>query len=221
MAAPARSGHDAAGHPDAYRPEGGDRADHGEPDPRTRLSAFSFAVERDWIDANPAFRIAKPADEKSRDRVLSRDELRELWTALHQIEAKDANGRKLPRLSQTLNDAFIVTIEEETKQGDGRPLCESGTPRLCQIFEKSHKLSRSATRKPPREKIPEGQRSCSLSQTRSADAPRRTEGTIRCPSLIFRPSCLAATLSVTRGSVEEEAYAVRRNRYAPCTRRIC
>jgi integrase len=54
---------------------------------------FSFAVERDWIEANPALRIVKPGDEKSRDRVLSRDELRELWTALHETEAKDPNGK--------------------------------------------------------------------------------------------------------------------------------
>jgi integrase len=71
---------------------------------------FSFAIERDWIEANPALRIVKPGDEKSRDRVLSRDELRELWAARHQTEAKDANGRKLRRLSQTLNDAFIVML---------------------------------------------------------------------------------------------------------------
>ena len=71
---------------------------------------FSFAVERDWIEANPALRIGKPADERSRDRVLSREELRELWTALHQTEARDADGQLLPRLSQTLNDAFIVML---------------------------------------------------------------------------------------------------------------
>jgi site-specific recombinase XerD len=71
---------------------------------------FSFAVERDWIEANPGLRIVKPADEKGRDRVVSRDELRELWTALHETEAKDANGKALPRLSQTLNDAFIVML---------------------------------------------------------------------------------------------------------------
>jgi integrase len=71
---------------------------------------FSFAVERDWIEANPALRIGKPAEREERDRVLSRDELRELWTALHQTEAKDADGRWLPRLSQTLNDALIVML---------------------------------------------------------------------------------------------------------------
>lgn len=79
---------------------------------------FSFAVERDWIEANPALRIVKPADEKTRDRVLSRDELRELWTALHQTEAKDANGKNLPRLSQTLNDAFIVMVLTAQRCGE-------------------------------------------------------------------------------------------------------
>jgi integrase len=79
---------------------------------------FSFAVERDWIEANPALRILKPAGEKSRDRVLSRDELRELWAALHQTETKDANGRKLPRLSQTLNDAFIVMLLTAQRCGE-------------------------------------------------------------------------------------------------------
>jgi len=79
---------------------------------------FSFAVERDWIEANPALRIVKPGDEKSRDRVLSRDELRELWIALHQTEAKDANGKSLPRLSQTLNDAFIVMLLTAPRCGE-------------------------------------------------------------------------------------------------------
>ena len=79
---------------------------------------FSFAVERDWIEANPALRIVKPGDEKSRDRVLSREELRELWPALHQTEAQDADGRRLPRLSQTLNDAFIVMLLTAQRCGE-------------------------------------------------------------------------------------------------------
>src|SRR5262249_1417747 len=64
-----------------------------------RTSAlFTFAVDQDWIEANPAWRIKKPGRERSRDRVLTRDELRELWTALHQTEAIDADGKPLPRL---------------------------------------------------------------------------------------------------------------------------
>src|SRR5207249_550140 len=79
---------------------------------------FSFAVERDWIDANPAFRIRKPGEEKSRDRVLSRNELRELWTAVHQTEANDGEGKPLPRLSKTLNDAFIVMLLTAQRSGE-------------------------------------------------------------------------------------------------------
>jgi hypothetical protein len=53
-----------------------------------RISAlFTFAVDQDWNEANPAWRIKKPGQERSRDRVLTREEL---------------------RLSQTLNDEFRV-----------------------------------------------------------------------------------------------------------------
>jgi site-specific recombinase XerD len=73
-----------------------------------RISAlFTFAVDQDWIEANPAWRIRKPGQERSRDRVLTRDELRELWPALHETEAKKADGTPKPRLSQALNDAFL------------------------------------------------------------------------------------------------------------------
>jgi hypothetical protein len=33
---------------------------------------LSFPLERDWISANPAFRIKKPGEERSRERVLTR-----------------------------------------------------------------------------------------------------------------------------------------------------
>jgi integrase len=79
---------------------------------------FSFAVERDWIEANPALRIGKPADERSRDRVLSRDELRELWRALHQTAATDDDGKAIVRLSQTLNDALMVMLLTAQRSGE-------------------------------------------------------------------------------------------------------
>ena len=79
---------------------------------------FSFAIERDWIEANPAFRMRRPSVEKSRDRVLSRTELQELWAALHQTEAKDALGRPLPRLSQAFNDAFLVMLLTAQRGGE-------------------------------------------------------------------------------------------------------
>ncbi len=39
---------------------------------------FNFAIEREWVDANPAARIARQP-ETSRDRCLSHDEIRALW----------------------------------------------------------------------------------------------------------------------------------------------
>jgi hypothetical protein len=36
---------------------------------------LTFAMEQDWIESNPAWRIRQPGEERSRDRVLSGDEL--------------------------------------------------------------------------------------------------------------------------------------------------
>ena len=84
-----------------------------------RISAlFTFAVDQDWIEANPAWRIKKPGQERSRDRVLTRDELRELWPALHETEAKNADGTPKPRLSQTLNDVFLVMLLTAQRCGE-------------------------------------------------------------------------------------------------------
>ena len=61
-------------------------ADRGAPIAANRVLALvrkllNFAVQRDWIDANPAALITKPGAERSRDRVLTDDELRRIWTA--------------------------------------------------------------------------------------------------------------------------------------------
>ena len=58
---------------------------------------LNFAVDHDWIDANPAARVTKPAPEQSRDRVLSEDELRRLWRVLSNLPStadRPAPGRK-------------------------------------------------------------------------------------------------------------------------------
>ncbi len=61
-------------------------ADRGAPIAANRILALvrkmlNFAVQRDWIDANPAALIAKPGAERSRDRVLTDYELRLVWKA--------------------------------------------------------------------------------------------------------------------------------------------
>lgn len=43
---------------------------------------FNFALDREWIDANPAARLKPVSPESRRDRVLSPDEIRTLWREL-------------------------------------------------------------------------------------------------------------------------------------------
>lgn len=42
---------------------------------------LNFAIQRDWIEANVASLIAKPGAERSRDRVLTDDEIQLVWAA--------------------------------------------------------------------------------------------------------------------------------------------
>jgi integrase len=58
---------------------------------------LNFAVDHDWIDANPAARVQKPAPEASRDRVLTADEIRRLWRLLSHFPTtaeRPAPGRR-------------------------------------------------------------------------------------------------------------------------------
>jgi integrase len=58
---------------------------------------LNFAVDHDWLDANPAARVAKPAPERSRDRVLTAEELRRFWRVLSNLPTtadRPAPGRK-------------------------------------------------------------------------------------------------------------------------------
>lgn len=43
---------------------------------------FNFAIEHDWLEANPCHMIKRPGEEKQRERVLSEDEIRLVWKAL-------------------------------------------------------------------------------------------------------------------------------------------
>lgn len=58
---------------------------------------LNFAVDHDWIDANPAARVQKPSPEVSRDRVLTADEIRRVWRVLSRFPTtaeRQAPGRK-------------------------------------------------------------------------------------------------------------------------------
>jgi integrase len=43
---------------------------------------FNFAIERDWLDLNPCVMIKRVVKEQARDRVLTEDEIRSVWSAL-------------------------------------------------------------------------------------------------------------------------------------------
>jgi integrase len=79
---------------------------------------LNWALERDWIEANPAYRISRPGKEQSRDRVLSPSELRELWVALGETERRDDLGRPVARLSATLNAAFRMRLLTAQRGGE-------------------------------------------------------------------------------------------------------
>ena len=43
---------------------------------------FNWAISRDIIEISPCYRVGKPSSENARDRVLSADEIKALWTML-------------------------------------------------------------------------------------------------------------------------------------------
>ena len=43
---------------------------------------FNFAIEREWLEANPCVMVRPPGEERQRDRVLSEDEVRRVWKVL-------------------------------------------------------------------------------------------------------------------------------------------
>lgn len=57
---------------------------------------YNFGIEEESVEANPAYRVKRPGAEQTRDRVLSDDEIRGLWTAL---EAEPVVYRAFYRLA--------------------------------------------------------------------------------------------------------------------------
>jgi integrase len=63
------------------------------------VAALNWAVEREYLDANPAAAVKRRKIEASRDRVLSEEELRKIWRA----------ADKLSNPSRSLVKAWILT----------------------------------------------------------------------------------------------------------------
>jgi integrase len=56
---------------------------------------FSFALERELVESNPAYRLRKPAKEAARERVLAEQEIAALWAALGHLQPTVAAAWKL------------------------------------------------------------------------------------------------------------------------------
>jgi integrase len=52
---------------------------------------LNFALDREWVEANVAAKMARPAAEQSRTRVLTADEIKQVWAWLKQPAPKDAD----------------------------------------------------------------------------------------------------------------------------------
>jgi hypothetical protein len=84
--------------------------DRGAPVLANRVLALvrkmlNFAVDHDWIEANPAARITKPTREVSRERVLTDDEIRRFWRVLEHFPTtaeRPAPGRKAAKARRTI-----------------------------------------------------------------------------------------------------------------------
>lgn len=92
---------------------------------------FNFALDREWIEASPATRIPEPGEERSRDRVLGDDELRELWVNLEslakQVEPADdddskGDGEKKPHITPATAQAFQVQLLTAQRPGEVRSM---------------------------------------------------------------------------------------------------
>ena len=60
---------------------------------------FNFAIEEELVRDNPAQRVKRPAPERPRDRVLSEDEIRTVWSALESESAVISSAIRLMLLT--------------------------------------------------------------------------------------------------------------------------
>lgn len=93
---------------------------------------FNFALDREWIEASPATRIPEPGEERSRDRVLTDDELRELWVSIESLakqvepadDGEDAKGdrEKKQHITPATAQAFQVQLLTAQRPGEVRSM---------------------------------------------------------------------------------------------------
>ncbi len=74
---------------------------------------LNFGVDVEWVEANVAAKLAKPAAEQSRDRVLTPEELRSVWTWLEREPDADLDDQaaREHRLNQAALKLRLLTAQ--------------------------------------------------------------------------------------------------------------
>lgn len=80
---------------------------------------FNFAIERDWLEANPCQMIKRLAPEKQRDRVLSEDEIRAVWKGLDSEDAIIAGVFRLRLLTAQRGGEVLGAAWDEMDLASG------------------------------------------------------------------------------------------------------
>lgn len=72
---------------------------------------LNFAVDREWLEANPAAKLARPGGkDQSRSRVLTADELKRMWAHLHEPPPVDATPAVDPRHWRLTRAALLLRL---------------------------------------------------------------------------------------------------------------
>ena len=58
---------------------------------------FNWSISRDLLEYNPCIQVKAPAKEHSRERVLSADEIRVMWSALDTASLTDSHTKNLTK----------------------------------------------------------------------------------------------------------------------------
>ncbi len=127
---------------------------------------FNFAIERDWLDVNPCHMVKRVVRERPRDRVLTEDEIRAVWSALDGEQPLMATLVRLRLLTAQRGGEMLGARWEEvdlttgwwTIAGDrsknGLSHRVPLSPQALCLFKELH-TGREATRRPNEDGVPE------------------------------------------------------------------
>lgn len=128
------------------------KEDAGAPVARNRLLSllsrfFSYALERGLIEVNPATGIKK-LPEQTRDRILTADEIRQLWTATSEDPNFNPSTRLVLRLALLTGQRIGELCRMNDSQLNGNlwtiPTTKNGLPHAVPLCEMALEIIESA-----------------------------------------------------------------------------